>query len=148
MRTVLPLDGERCVSTKHLVAAGIGGSLMVVVLAVSLASRPWEPPQQPAAAQTELLRLGSTSVRVSRSSIPGAGLGAFALRDWEPGEEVGVYSCKVVSKQGSDSQYSWAVNSTHRCDGRELKERNPLRYLLIRVGLICRGTDCTARPAN
>ena len=81
---------------------------------------------------------GITSVR--RSTIEGAGLGAFALRDWKAGETVGRYMCAVVrlrqttehsSERDKQEKVTWGVNRTHGCDASNYRNprTNPMSYV-------------------
>ena len=88
------------------------------------------PTAGPTAASKASETLGNDDVTVRRSSIRGAGRGAFALRDFTAGETIGKYKCKVVPDHDvtADASRTWFVNGTHGCDGSKFPLRNPLLY--------------------
>ena len=70
-----------------------------------------------------------TSAAVRKSTIPGAGRGAFALRAFAMGEHLGVYKCRMVPYGEGDRLYTWTVNASHKCDASQVKLHNPMRYV-------------------
>ena len=72
---------------------------------------------------------GDEHAAVRESKIAGAGLGAFALRQFAIGETVGYYWCTVVPARASNGLYAWTLNSTHVCDGEQHHLQNPMRYV-------------------
>jgi len=84
--------------------------------------------------------LGDPAIAAVRpSGIKGAGRGAFALRDFEPGAVVGRYKCSVLPREKiGDGTRAWAFNDTHGCDGSLFPLNNPLRY----VNSIISGDNC------
>ena len=78
----------------------------------------------------ESAALGDENVAVRRSSIEGAGRGAFARRSFEAGEMVGQFTCKVLPEtEVIDSLRSWGMNETHSCDASMFPLRNPMLYV-------------------
>ena len=75
----------------------------------------------------DLAAFRSDSVEVRPSIIPGAGLGAFARRDFLPGEVLGRYLCEVAPQMGGNHDYAAHLNRTHSCDAEYTKRGNPLR---------------------
>ena len=75
--------------------------------------------------------LGDNDVAVQSSSLPAAGKGAFALREFGPGEHVGTYRCepKLNKRLKGEGDYDWELNSTTSCDGFSYLNRNPMRYV-------------------
>ena len=63
--------------------------------------------------------------------IPGAGLGAFALRRLAAGEHTERYKCRHVRSTDVeiDGTRSWEINATHSCDGQSIPHNNPLMYV-------------------
>ena len=92
-----------------------------------------------------LAELGSRHLAVRTSTIPGAGLGSFALRRFAAGEHTEQYRCDVVPRvalydkalvdtngeSGKTSTRAWTVNATHDCDGGGARFRlhNPVLYI-------------------
>jgi len=76
------------------------------------------------------LALGDPAIAVRPSRLKGAGRGAFAVRNFEPGDVVGQYKCVVLPiDEVSDATRSWALNATHVCDGSFFPLNNPLAYV-------------------
>eukprot|EP00947_MAST-08B_sp_MAST-8B-sp1_P000570 g570.t1 len=74
---------------------------------------------------------GDENLAVRPSQIPGAGLGAFALRHFKKGEKVAVYKCDV-KPNADDGEFvgeSWGINDTHVCDGAPYPRANPALYV-------------------
>ena len=114
----MPFRIRRCHSSRHTM-------LLVVILAAVALLR---TRKEPIFCGGEGHELGSENVAVRQSRIPGAGLGAFALRSFNQGERIGRYACSMHQK-GSDATYVWALNSTHGCDAKMNRLHNPLRYV-------------------
>ena len=96
---------------------------------------------------------GNEHVAVRPSLIPGAGLGAFALRTFNRGERVSRYMqrvpraeactvkllvrtntrryiCKVAGMDRENlNGNAWKLNATHSCDGENIRLHNPMRYV-------------------
>eukprot|EP00729_Bicosta_minor_P002700 gene2700-25472_t len=69
---------------------------------------------------------GSEEAVVRQSKIPKSGRGAFATRDYKPGEVVAIYWCRMLpSKEIRDWMRTWDVNKTHLCDGTWNPLHNP-----------------------
>jgi ankyrin repeat protein len=78
-------------------------------------------------------------VAVRPSTVEGAGLGAFALRAFAPGEVIGPYRCTVGPPyaptplgqvdRGLSQQYMWSLNESHKCDADAIRLNNPMRYV-------------------
>jgi len=78
--------------------------------------------------------LGSRRLAVRASTIPGAGLGAFARRCLAAGEHTEEYRCKlepVNNKTSSGWSRTWIVNATHKCNGGppQFRHHNPTLYI-------------------
>ena len=58
--------------------------------------------------------LGNADASVQTSGMPGAGKGAFALRDFEKGERVSWCRCVVGKRLERD--YEWMLSETESCD--------------------------------
>ena len=86
--------------------------------------------QHDAASAGAVLELGDDDVTVKQSEMEGAGMGAFALRDFAKGERVGWYLCEIqFMEQNALSAYSWSLNATHVCDAAPIEFQNPMRYV-------------------
>lgn len=73
---------------------------------------------------------GDSNAAVRLSGIQGGGKGAFALRNFEAGQQVGFYRCNIIAKQpNASASLVWVVNSTHGCDAGPFPHRNPMRYV-------------------
>lgn len=73
--------------------------------------------------------IGNEEVAVRTSTLPRAGRGSFALRNFEVGEILGIYHCRHVASVHADAHRSWHINDTHSCDGHMLPLNNPIVYV-------------------
>ena len=90
--------------------------------------------------------LAAPEIVVSESGVPGAGLGVFASRSFAQGELVGTYLCDVRLRDAKESDYSWALNATHECDGTQRTLGNPMRAVnSIAARSTCQGQNVAMR---
>lgn len=109
--------------------AAFGGVALAVLLAAHFSHGPprthWRPQRKEVARDAER---GSHQVAVKPSEIEGAGMGAFALRNFKEGLFVGTYFCRLVWADQS-TPYAWDINETHGCDAEPVPYHNPMRYV-------------------
>ena len=88
------------------------------------------------------LALGGASVAVRPSEIEGAGLGAFALREWAAAEWIAACDRALLGprRRAPQSPYSWGLSTRRRL-------RNPMRYVSsIRLAESCGSHNVVVRP--
>jgi len=103
---------------------------LAAIVTTVLCRRAKSPPKISLLIDPEHAHRGNERATVRQSSIPNAGLGAFALQPFKAGELIGHYKCNVVPSSSTSAwHYVWGTNDTHLCDGEDIPNHNPLRYV-------------------
>lgn len=104
----------------------VGVAIMLAMLMPGPSGLPNDNPEEAKAYDD----LGNANTVVRSSRMQNAGLGAFAIREFQKGDLLGIFRCEVYEKDGTPlGPYSFAISATHACGAENITSRNPMRYV-------------------